>query len=46
MDEPQFQLMKSKAILINTTRYSIVNSEPLYQALKQGNIAGATIIGY
>ncbi len=43
MDEPQFELMKSSAILINTARGSIVNPEALYRALKQGKIAGAAI---
>ena len=43
MDEPQFQLMKSSAILINTARGSIVNPETLYRALKEGKITGAAI---
>jgi glyoxylate reductase len=39
----QFQLMKSSAILINTARGSIVDSDALYRALVQGTIAGAAI---
>ena len=37
----EFQLMKSTAYLINTSRGAIVNTEDLYQALDTGLIAGA-----
>ncbi len=43
IDEPQFELMKSSAILINTARGSIINPEALSRALKQGKIARAAI---
>jgi D-3-phosphoglycerate dehydrogenase len=37
----QFDLMKRSALLINTARGPIVNKEALYEALKEGKIAGA-----
>lgn len=39
----QLELMKRSAILINTARGSIVDSEALFQALTQGKIAGAAL---
>jgi glyoxylate reductase len=42
-DRPQFKLMKSSAILINTARGAIVNPEALYWALKAGQIVGAAL---
>ncbi|KAB8335517.1 D-glycerate dehydrogenase [Scytonema tolypothrichoides VB-61278] len=39
----QFKLMKQSAILINTARGAIVDQEALYQALANGEIAGAAI---
>ncbi|NMG07280.1 D-glycerate dehydrogenase [Brasilonema sp. UFV-L1] len=39
----QFKLMKQSAILINTARGAIVDPEALYQALANGEIAGAAI---
>jgi glyoxylate reductase len=39
--EPELSQMKSTAILINTARGPIVNSQALYQALRDGVIAGA-----
>ncbi|KYC38140.1 D-glycerate dehydrogenase [Scytonema hofmannii PCC 7110] len=39
----QFELMKQSAILINTARGGVVNQDALYQALLQGQIAGAAI---
>jgi glyoxylate reductase len=39
----QLELMKRSAILINTARGSIVDPEALFQALKQGEIAGAAL---
>ncbi|MBF2005027.1 MAG: D-glycerate dehydrogenase [Chlorogloeopsis fritschii C42_A2020_084] len=41
--EPQFALMKQSAILINTARGTIVEPNALYQALSNGQIAGAAI---
>jgi glyoxylate reductase len=43
LSDRQFQLMKSSAILINTARGPIVDSDALYRALVQGEIAGAAI---
>jgi D-3-phosphoglycerate dehydrogenase / 2-oxoglutarate reductase len=37
----EFQLMKSTAYLINTSRGAIINTDDLYQALDTGLIAGA-----
>lgn len=39
----EFGLMKSTAVLINTARGPIVNSEALYTALKEGKIATAAL---
>ncbi|NHC36121.1 2-hydroxyacid dehydrogenase [Scytonema millei] len=39
----QFQCMKRSAILINTARGQIVDSEALYQALKERQIAAAAL---
>ncbi|KAF3887574.1 MULTISPECIES: 2-hydroxyacid dehydrogenase [Nostocales] len=39
----QFELMKQSAILVNTARGGVVNQDDLYQALLQGQIAGAAI---
>jgi glyoxylate reductase len=41
--QPQFQRMKRSAILINTARGQIVDSEALYQALKERQIAAAAL---
>ena len=40
---PQFELMKSSAIVINTARGAIVDPEALYQALSNGQIAAAAL---
>ncbi|AOY78955.1 D-glycerate dehydrogenase [Moorena producens JHB] len=40
---PQFQLMKSSAIVINTARGAIVDPQALYQALSNGQIAAAAL---
>ncbi|GAA6615034.1 2-hydroxyacid dehydrogenase [Scytonema sp. NUACC26] len=39
----QFEMMKHSAILINTARGGVINQDALYQALLQGQIAGAAI---
>ncbi len=39
----QFQLMKNRALLINTARGSIINEKDLVEALQNGLIAGAAL---
>jgi len=41
--EHQLAVMKPSAVLINISRAQIVDEEPLYQALVQGRLAGATL---
>ncbi|WP_299729186.1 D-2-hydroxyacid dehydrogenase [uncultured Endozoicomonas sp.] len=41
--EPEFQAMKSSAILVNTARGGIVNEAALVTALNNGDIAGAAV---
>jgi len=41
MDREQFTMMKSTAILINTSRGQVVDQKALYEALVSGGIAGA-----
>ena len=43
IDTPQLEMMKETAILINTSRGGVVNTEALAQALKANVIAGAGI---
>ena len=43
MSIDQFKLMKKSAILINTTRGSVVDQDALYEALVAGEIAGAAL---
>ena len=43
IDKKAMARMKSTALLINTSRGGIINEEDLYQALKNGEIAGAGI---
>jgi D-3-phosphoglycerate dehydrogenase len=38
---PQFKMMKKGALLVNVARGGIVNEDDLYDALKNGTIAGA-----
>lgn len=40
---PEFRLMKSSSILINTSRGAVVDSEALYEALSKGCISGAAL---
>ncbi len=46
LDEPQFNLMKPNAVLVNTARGGIVNLEALDRALKRGRPAVAGIDVY
>ena len=46
MGEAEFKAMKKTAILINTARGPVVDSEALCKALKDGEIAGAAVDVY
>lgn len=46
IDEPQLKLMKPSAILVNTSRGGVINTEALAKALHEGWIAGAGIDVY
>lgn len=43
INKDKLELMKKNAILVNTARGPVVNSEALAEALKEGKIAGAAI---
>lgn len=43
IDRREFSLMKSSAVLINTSRGRVVNEEALIEALSEGKIAGAAL---
>ncbi|MFE8697876.1 hydroxyacid dehydrogenase [Cytobacillus sp. FJAT-53684] len=43
INQHHFNLMKPSAYLINTARGGIINHEDLYEALKQGKMAGAAL---
>ena len=43
---PQFELMKKNAYIINCARGGIIDEEALYNALKNGRIAGAALDVY
>ncbi|WP_202079281.1 NAD(P)-dependent oxidoreductase [Caldalkalibacillus salinus] len=43
ISQPQFELMKSEAILINTSRGPVVDEDALIAALQQNKIAGAAL---
>lgn len=46
IDEPQLRMMKPNAILVNTSRGGVVNTEALARALKEGWIGGAGVDVY
>lgn len=46
IDEPQLQMMKNHAILVNTSRGGVINTAALAKALKEGWIGGAGIDVY
>jgi len=46
IDEKEFELMKSTAYLINTSRGPVVNEKALLEALKTNKIAGAALDVY
>ena len=46
VDESKLKLMKPSAIIINTARGPVVDSLALYNALKNGTIAGAAVDVY
>lgn len=46
LGEKELSLMKKTAYLVNTARGPIVDSEALYEALKEGKIAGAAVDVY
>lgn len=41
--EPQLRMMKSDALLINTSRGGIINESDLYRVMKDGHLEGAAI---
>ncbi len=41
LDEKKLELMKKKAVLINTARGELIATKPLLEALKNGTLAGA-----
>ncbi|MBA7626787.1 Glyoxylate/hydroxypyruvate reductase B [subsurface metagenome] len=43
IDEKALRVMKKQAVLINTSRGSIIDEKALYQALKEGQIGGAGV---
>lgn len=43
ISEKEFQLMKKGVFIINCARGAIIDEEALYNALKQGHVAGAAI---
>lgn len=43
LDYPQFAWLKSSVLLINTARGQLINPLALFDALKQGHIAGAAL---
>ncbi|MEM3693891.1 MAG: 2-hydroxyacid dehydrogenase [Candidatus Bathyarchaeia archaeon] len=46
IDEKAISLMKPTAILVNTSRGGVVDTEALYKALSEGRIAGAALDVY
>ncbi len=43
ISQPQFEIMKDNAIIVNCARGGIINEDDLYDALSEGKISGAAL---